>query len=58
MKVERIDLYDFKITLTEQEFGWLKIIATKYNRLIEQSFANLLETWLFKSYQIQKGKES
>lgn len=47
MKVERKDLFDFKVVLDEQEFGQLLDIVSRNGIGIEQAFADTIETGLY-----------
>jgi ERCC4-type nuclease len=45
--VERKDIYDFVVSLTEDEFNQLKQISDNTNRLVEDVFGDVVETGLF-----------
>lgn len=42
MNVERIDLFNFKVLLTDSEFKEIKLIADSGNMSIEQTIEQLL----------------
>lgn len=41
MEVNRKDLFDFVVILTEAEFATLKRLANKYGNNVEQQFATM-----------------
>lgn len=53
MKVERLDVYDFKVTLTESEFKDVKYIASERNENVDEIIAWFIEyglTYLSNDY--------
>lgn len=57
MEVERIDLFDFKVTLTEFEFNRLKNIADHYGRQLEECFRGLIDGGIFAKLKEIQEKE-
>lgn len=58
MLIKRIDLLDFTVVLTTNEFNQVKDISDYEGISIEQAFANAIETGLYTEEQSVKGKES
>jgi hypothetical protein len=46
MLVERSDLFDFKVTLTQEEFDSLRRIADKLELSLETAFTNCIDDGL------------
>lgn len=51
MDVKRTDLFDFILTLTDEEFEWIKSIAKHRNVSMENLLAVVLATALAKVYE-------
>ena len=47
MKIERLDLYDFKLVLEQEEFAEVKAISDSNGDTIEETLLNIVNTGLF-----------
>lgn len=57
MEIKRIDVFDFKVVISENEFLQISLLADTLDIKIEQAFAEIIGMGLTDSHDIIKAKE-
>ena len=58
MKVERIDVFDFKLVFTAEDFDSLKVLSINFNKQPEDIIRSIVRSGISKECFLIKAKES